>query len=63
MFKLAIFEDNYGKRHEYYKAVEEGDDRKSYVNIIAGTHCTPELFAGIVVEDKMLFVSIYYIGK
>ena len=59
VFEVAVYEDKYGTRHEYYKPAEKDDTRRPYVNVVPGTHSTPELLADLAIENKMMFIPIY----
>ena len=59
IFKVAVYEDKYGMRHEYYHPKEKDDNRRPNLNVIPSTHCTPEFLADLVVDHFMLMTPIY----
>lgn len=59
VFKVAVYEDKYGMRHEYYRPKEKDDNRRPNLNVIPSTHCTPEFLADLVVDHFMLMTPIY----
>ena len=61
-FKVAVFVDEYGVYHEYYSPEDPEDDRRPYVNVIPGTHCTPDLFSEITSDHIQLHIPIYREG-
>lgn len=58
-FKVAVFVDEYGVYHEYYSPVDPNDVRRPYVNVLPGTHCTPELFSELSSDHIQLHIPIY----
>lgn len=61
-FKVAVFVDEYGVYHDYYSPKDPEDDRRPYVNVIPGTHCTPDLFSEITSDHIQLHIPIYREG-
>ena len=59
VFKVAVYEDRYGMRHEYYRAQKKDDLRRPNLNVIPSTHCTPEFLSDLVVDHFMLMTPIY----
>ena len=53
-FEVAIYEDEYGIRHEYYSPETADDSRRPRLNVVEGTPCTPEFLADMVVNRWML---------
>ncbi|MGN0310619.1 MAG: IS66 family transposase, partial [Bacteroides sp.] len=58
-FKVAVFVDEYGAYHEYYSPKDPEDERRPYVNVLPGTHCTPDLFSEITSDYIQLHIPIY----
>ena len=61
-FKMAVFVDEYGVYHDYYSPKDPEDDRRPNVNVIPGTHCTPDLFSEITSDHIQLHIPIYREG-
>lgn len=61
-FKVAVFVDEYGVYHDYYSPKDPEDDRRPNVNVIPGTHCTPDLFSEITSDHIQLHIPIYREG-
>lgn len=61
-FKVAVFVDEYGVYHDYYSPKDPEDDRRPNVNVIPGTHCTPDLFSEITSDLIQLHIPIYREG-
>ena len=61
-FKVAVFVDECGVYHEYYSPEDPEDERRPYVNVIPGTHCTPDLFSEITSDHIQLHIPIYREG-
>lgn len=61
-FKVAVFVDEYGAYHEYYSPKDPEDERRPYVNVLPGTHCTPDLFSEITSDHIQLHIPIYREG-
>lgn len=40
---MAVFEDEYGVRHEYYRAKNAGDSRFPHKQVVYGTSFSPDL--------------------
>ena len=59
VFKVAVYEDKYGIRHEYYHPKDKEDGRRPNLNVIPSTHCTPEFLSDLVVDHFMLMTPIY----
>lgn len=59
VFKVAIYKDKYGMRHEYYHPQKEEDKRRPNLNTIPSTHCTPEFLSDLVVDHFMLMTPIH----
>lgn len=57
--KVAVYEDKYGIRHEYYHPKDKEDGRRPNLNVIPSTHCTPEFLSDLVVDHFMLMTPIY----
>lgn len=55
-FKVAVFVDEYGVYHDYYSPKDPEDDRRPNVNVIPGTHCTPDLFSEITSDHIQLHI-------
>ncbi len=50
-FQVAIYEDEFGIRHEFFSPVNPADDKRPRENVIPGTHCTAELMAEIILDN------------
>ena len=61
-FKVAVFVDEYGVYHDYYSPKDPADERRPNVNVIPGTHCTPDLFSEITSDHIQLHIPIYREG-
>lgn len=61
-FKVAVFVDEYGVYHDYYSPKDPKDGRRPNVNVIPGTHCTPDLFSEITSDHIQLHIPIYREG-
>lgn len=59
VFKVAVYEDKFGVRHDYYHPKDETDTRRPNLNVVPSTHCTPEFLADLVVDHYMLMTPIY----
>ena len=59
VFKVAVYEDRYGMRHEYYRPQKNDDLRRPNLNVIPSTHCTPEFLSDLVVDHFMLMTPVY----
>ena len=59
VFKVAVYEDKYGIRHEYYHPKDKEDGRRPNLDVIPSTHCTPEFLSDLVVDHFMLMTPIY----
>jgi transposase len=55
-FIVAIYEDKYGVRHEYYESRNTEDKRRPHINVIPGTSVTPEMFSDLAVDRYMVMV-------
>lgn len=53
-FEVAIYEDEYGIRHDYYCPENPKDIRCPKANVVSGTPCTPEFLADMVVDRWLL---------
>ena len=59
VFKVAVYEDKFGVRHDFYQPKDEKDARRPNLNVVPSTHCTPEVLANLVVDHYMLMTPIY----
>ena len=59
VFKVAVYEDKFGVRHDFYQPKDEKDTRRPNLNVVPSTHCTPEFLADLVVDYHMLMTPIY----
>lgn len=50
-FKVIVYEDTEGHRHEYYEPRNVGDTRRPHVNTVPGTHATPEFLSDLIVDS------------
>lgn len=53
-FEVAVYEDEYGIRHEYYNPENPSDTRRPKMNVVDGTPCAPEFLADMVVNRWMI---------
>ena len=59
-YRVAVFKDKEGVYHEYYRPLHpEKDNTMPRMNVIPGTHLTPELFADIVSDVYQLHTPVY----
>lgn len=58
-FKVAVFIDEFGDRHDYYAPKDPEDPRRPAANVIPGTHCTPELFGELASDHIQLHIPVY----
>ena len=50
-FQVAIYEDEFGTRHDFFNPLNPDDDMRPRENVIPGTHCTAELMAEIILDN------------
>ena len=50
-FQVAIYEDEFGSRHDFFNPLNPDDDMRPRENVIPGTHCTAELMAEIILDN------------
>ena len=50
-FQVAIYEDEFGIRHDFFNPLNPDDDKRPRENVIPGTHCTAELMAEIILDN------------
>ncbi len=50
-FQVAIYEDEFGIRHDFFNPLNPDDDMRPRENVIPGTHCTAELMAEIIMDN------------
>ena len=50
-FQVAIYEDEFGIRHDFFNPLNPEDDMRPCENVIPGTHCTAELMAEIILDN------------
>lgn len=50
-FQVAIYEDAFGIRHDFFNPLNPDDDMRPRENVIPGTHCTAELMAEIILDN------------
>ena len=50
-FQVAIYEDEFGIRHDFFNPLNPEDDMRPRENVIPGTHCTAELMAEIILDN------------
>lgn len=53
-FEVAVYEDEYGIRQDFYRPEDSNDARRPKTNVISGTPCTPEFLADMVVNRWMI---------
>lgn len=63
-YQVAVLEDEFGVRHEYFcaKDKEKAAGRRPHLNVIPGTHGTPEFVADLAVDCHQLLVPNYREG-
>ncbi len=55
-FIVAVYEDEFGVRHEYFCPADPDDTKRPHEDAIPGTHCTPELMADIILDTYKHFL-------
>lgn len=50
-FQVAIYEDEFGIRHDFFNPLNPDEDMRPRENVIPGTHCTAELMAEIILDN------------
>ena len=50
-FQVAIYEDEFGIRHDFFNPLNPDDDMRPRENVIPGTHCAAELMAEIILDN------------
>ncbi len=50
-FQVAIYEDEFGIRHDFFNPINPDDEKRPRENVIPGTHCTAELMAEILLDN------------
>ena len=50
-FQVAIYEDEFGIRHDFFNPLNPDDDMRPRENVIPGTYCTAELMAEIILDN------------
>ncbi len=50
-FQVAIYEDEFGIRHDFFNPINPDDEKRPRENVIPGTHCTAELMAEIILDN------------
>ena len=50
-FQVAIYEDEFGIRHDFFNPLNPDDDMRPRENVIPGPHCTAELMAEIILDN------------
>ena len=58
-FQVAIYEDEFGRRHEFFNPASPNDDKRPRENAIPGTHCTAELMAEIILDNIKLGLPLH----
>lgn len=63
-YQVAVLEDEFGVRHEYFcaKDKEKAAGRRPHLNVIPGTHGTPEFVADLAIDCHQLLVPNYREG-
>ena len=60
-FVVAVYEDEYGIRHEYYAPQDPDDTRRPHENTIKGTHGTPDFMSDLIVDTcQIMTVSGHF---
>ena len=55
-FRVAVLEDEFGVRHEYYKSANAEDNSMPHEYVVPHTSCSPEFLAELVLSEHMLKV-------
>ncbi len=58
-FQVAIYEDEFGRRHEFFNPADPNDAKRPRENVIPGTHCTAELMADIILDNIKLGLPLH----
>lgn len=58
-FVVAVYEDEYGIRHEYYAPQNPDDTRRPHENTIKGTHGTPDFMSDLIVDTCQIMTPLH----
>ena len=58
-FVVAVYEDEYGIRHEYYAPQDPDDTRRPHENTIKGTHGTPDFMSDLIVDTCQIMTPLH----
>lgn len=58
-YTVLILEDEFGMRHDFFAPLTSTDARRPGLNVIDGTHCTPEFLSGLAVDRYQLHLPVY----
>jgi hypothetical protein len=58
-FVVAVYEDEYGIRHEYYAPQDPEDTRRPHENTIKGTHGTPDFMSDLIVDTCQIMTPLH----
>lgn len=58
-YTVLILEDEFGMRHDFFAPLTSTDTRRPGLNVIDGTHCTPEFLSGLAVDRYQLHLPVY----
>ena len=58
-FVVAVYEDEYGIRHEYYAPQDPEDTRRPHENTIKGTHGTPDFMSDLIVDTCQIMPPLH----
>ena len=58
-FVVAVYEDEYGIRHEYYAPQNPDDTRCPHENTIKGTHGTPDFMSDLIVDTCQIMTPLH----
>ena len=58
-FVVAVYEDEFGFRHEYYAPQDPEDTRRPHENTIKGTHGTPDFMSDLIVDTCQIMTPLH----
>ena len=58
-FVVAVYEDEFGIRHEYYAPQDPEDTRRPHENTIKGTHGTPDFMSDLIVDTCQIMTPLH----
>ena len=61
LYRVAVLEDEYGVRSDYFVPIDKADSHRPYANVVKGTHATPELLGDLVTNRFQLQQPVYWV--